>query len=202
MPRRSPAPDTPTLFDTLVTTYRFLLVIDPAPAVMARVSEWKQVLRERIGSYSGQYSIPHITLFFADLPIECERDLTEGIQRGCIGMRPFKLQLNGISHFPDKRTIHVDPVEKEAIGALRDRIVDHVRVFKRIKKIGVKPTDQPHLTIAAGLETHQFDEAWAALAPHVFTSEQRVNDVVLMKRELLPDTVYEHLRTFPLEPAM
>lgn len=201
MPRRSPAPDTPTLFDTLVTTYRFMLVIDPAPATMARVSEWKQVLRQRVGAYDGQYTIPQITLFSADLPSECERDLIDGIERGCIGQRPFKLQFNGIVHSADKRGIYVDPVEKDVISALRDRIVDHVRVYKRIKKIGVKPMEQPNLSIAGDLQPQQFEEAWTALEPHVFTSEQRVNDVVLLKREPGPDQLFEHLRTFALEPA-
>jgi 2'-5' RNA ligase len=200
MPRKT-ADSTPELFETQVDLCRFLLVIDPAPAASARVMDQKQALRAQLGRFSGMHSIPHITLFFADLPVQCERDLAEGIARGCEGQRPFKLKLDGITHFPDKRTIYIDPVEKEPIGALRKSIVDHVRAFKRVKKLGVNVTDHPHLTIAAGLEPPQFDQAWSMLAPHVFKSEQNVYDVVLLRRALSQGAMYEHVKTFPLEPA-
>jgi 2'-5' RNA ligase len=200
MPRKN-APSDPTLFETPVEACRFLLIIDPTPAASARVMDRKQALRERIGKFSGMHSIPHITLFFADLPVQCERDLSEGIERGCIGQRPFKLKLAGITHFPDRKAIYIDPVEKETIAALRRNIVDHVRVFPNIKKIGVQVSDPPHLTIAAGLEPQQFDLAWAMLAPHVFNSEQHVHDVVLLRRDLKPGAMYDHVRTFPFEPV-
>ncbi len=62
----------------------------------------------------------------------------------------------------------------------------------------VRETDHPHLTIAAGLKPAQFDAAWEMLAPHTHTSEERVNELVLLKRVLKPGERYTQLRIFPL----
>jgi 2'-5' RNA ligase len=188
----------PPLFDLPTELYRFLLVIRPSKALCDKVSAMKSLLAEHIGSFSGRHSIAHITLFYADLPIECERDLCESIAQGVAGHRSFTLHYNGIKHFPDKRTIYIDPVQKEAIAPVRKRIVRHVRNFPRTKK-GIKPTDHPHLTIAAGLKPAQFEKAWEMLEPYAHVSEEQVTEVVLLRRALREGERYVHVRTFALE---
>lgn len=187
----------PALFDMPMALYRFLLVISPAPELSAMVSRAKRTLAQQIGSFSGLHSVPHITLFYADLPAECERDICEGIANGVIGHKAFTLRYDGIGHFADKKTIYVDPVDKELIAPVRRSIVQNVRSFPRMK--GIQPTDTPHLTIAAGLKPAQFIKAWELLAPHEHTSEERVTEVVLLKRLLRPGERYQHVRSFPLE---
>ena len=113
------------------------------------------------------------------------------------GHKSFTLRYNGIAHFPDKKTIYIDPVDKELIAPMRQSIVDHVRAFPSVKK-GIRPTDHPHLTIAAGLRPAQFDRAWQMLASHEHTSEERVTEVVLLKRLLREGERYVHVRSFPL----
>jgi 2'-5' RNA ligase len=194
--RRDPGP---TLFDLAPVLHRFLLVIDPSPQLSAIVSRLKEELSWRIGSFSGRNTVPHITLFFADLPAECERDICEGVARGVTGHKGFTLHYNGIKHFPDsKRTIYIDPVEKDLIAPVRQSIVDHVLAFPRVRK-AIRPTDHPHLTIAAGLKPAQFRTAWEFLAPHEHASEERVTEVLLLKRLLTSGTQYEKVRSFPLE---
>jgi 2'-5' RNA ligase len=178
--------------------HRFLLTILPSPALAAEVDRLKALVHERGGSFSGRNTVPHITLFFADLPLECEGDICEGIARGVVGHKGFVLSYNGITHFPDKRTIYIDPVEKDAIAPVRNSIVEHVRTFPQLNE-AVRETDQPHLTIAAGLKPAQFERAWESLAPHVWSSEELVTEVVLLRRELKPGARYEHVRSFPLE---
>ncbi len=179
-----------------VVKYRFLLVISPAPELSAMVSRVKTALAEKVGSFSGRHSIPHITLFLADLPGECERDICEGVAAGIVGHKAFTLHYEGITHFEDRKTIFVHPVEQELIAPIRRSIVQHVRSFPRMK--GIKPTDRAHLTIAAGLRPGQFDKAWEMLAPHELYSEERVTEVVLLKRLFHPGTVYEPVRSFSL----
>lgn len=186
----------PSLFDTPIVAYRFLLVIDPAPELSAQVKRLKEMLAKEIGSFTGRRSIPHITLFFADLPAECERDICGGIANEVIGHKAFTLCYEGIGYFEDKKTIYVDPVDKDLIAPVRHSIVRHVRSFPRMK--GIKPTDRPHLTIAAGLRPAQFEKAWEMLAPHEQRSEERVTEVVLLKRLLRPGERYEYVRSFPL----
>jgi 2'-5' RNA ligase len=129
-----PTSEDPVLFDVPETSRsRFLLVIEPTVEVNATVLAWKQTLRERIGGYSGSRSIPHITLFYADLPDAYEADVRTGVARGCVGQQPFTLHLNGITHFPDKRTIFIDPVETTTIAEARIRVVEQVRAFPHVR---------------------------------------------------------------------
>ncbi|MBP7407457.1 MAG: 2'-5' RNA ligase family protein [Flavobacteriales bacterium] len=201
MPRRSNT-DALALFETLVYTCHYRLVIDPASHAAARVMEWRQQLRDRIGKFNEAYQMPGIVLFGAELPPEYEGALTDAIERGSTGFLPFGLNLGGMAHSEDKKCIYIDLNEKGTIAALRQRIVDHVRTNRRIKKLGVDVAERPMLTIASGLKTDQFNAAWAMLAPMGFTTQQRVSDVVLMKRELDHMSIDQHVRTFPLASAV
>ncbi|WP_410961303.1 2'-5' RNA ligase family protein, partial [Salmonella sp. SAL4457] len=89
-----------------------------------------------------------------------ERDICDGIAQGVTGHAPFTLHFEGIKHFPDKKTIYLDPVEKGSIAALRKSVRTYLRSDKRLRKLGVHATSQPHLTIARHLKSEQFGPAW------------------------------------------
>ncbi len=197
MPRK-PALDALTLFDALVYTCQYRLVIDPTSPILARVMEWKQALRERIGDYEGLFRTPGITLLETELPPDYERHLCDAIDLGSTGQPTFRALFNGFAHSEDRRTIHISVLGEESIAPLRQRIADHVRANKRIKKLGVQMPERSALVLATGLKAAQFEAAWGLLAPHPFTGEVRVHDVVLMKRELDPSSLDEHVRTFAL----
>lgn len=199
MPRK-PAPDALALFDALVYTCQYRLVIDPASHVSARVMEWRQALRERIGTFNEAYHMPGIVLFGAELPPEYERPLVDAVERGAAGFAPFPLGIGGLLHTEDRKCIHLDIQEKGTVAALRQRVVDHVRTNRRIRKLGVEVADRTMLVIASGLKADQFDKAWSLLQPLSFTAQQRVSDVVLMKRELDLSSIDEHVRTVALDP--
>ena len=191
--------DALSLFDTLVYTCQYRLVIDPASHLAARILEWRQALRERIGIFNEAYQMPGIVLLNSELPPEYEGPLADAIARGSLGFPPFGLNLSGIGHSEDRRSIHIEVVEKGTIAALRQRLVDHVRTNRRIKKLGVAVEEHPRLVIASGLKADQFQSAWALLANQGNIIQQRVSDVVLMKRELDATSIDQHVRTFPLE---
>lgn len=191
--------DVLALFDTLVYTCQYRLVIDPASHLAARIMEWRQALRERIGSFNEAYQMPGIVLFNCELPPEYEGTLADAISRGSTGFPPFSLNLVGMTHADDRKSIHIELSEKGTVAALRQRLVDNVRANRRIKKLGVEVAEHPRLNIASGLKTDQFNSAWAYLANQRVTVQQRVSDVVLMKRELGPTSIDQHVRTFPLE---
>ncbi|MBK8228363.1 MAG: 2'-5' RNA ligase family protein [Flavobacteriales bacterium] len=180
-----------------MSLHRFLLTILPAPVLAAEVERLRTVLFDRIGSFSGRNNSPHITLCFLDLTEENEEVILEAITRGTAGRSAFDLHYHGITHFPDKRTIYIDPVEKDAIAAVRTPIVAALKADPSLHA-AVRETDHPHLTIAAGLKPTQFMRAWVYLAPHECHRQEQVREVVLMRRELIPGARYEHLRTFPL----
>ncbi|MBL7984411.1 MAG: 2'-5' RNA ligase family protein [Flavobacteriales bacterium] len=177
--------------------HRFLLTILPAPVLAAEVERLRTALNDRIGSFSGRHNPPHITLCFLDLPAEHEPAVKDAIASGVTGQPGFTLHYNGITHFPDRRTIYIDPVEKEAIAAVRTPIVAALKADPSLR-VAVRETDHPHLTLAAGLKPHQFEHAWEDLASYECHSQGQVSEVVLLRRELMPGTRYEHARTFPL----
>lgn len=177
--------------------HRLLLTILPAPALAAEVERLRAALHARIGSFSGRNTVPHITLCFLDLPEEHESAIIEAIAHGARSTRGFTLHYNGIMHFPDKRTIYIDPVEKTAIAAPRKPIIAALKANDALRE-AVRETDHPHLTIAAGLKPVQFEKAWELLAPHQLRCEEYVDEVVLLKRLLAPGTTYAHLHSYAL----
>lgn len=180
-------------------THRYLFILRPSPAVTAEVLCMREQLFPHIGNFSGRRVIPHITLCFADVTDSKERTIVQaaGAVAACI---PFTLHYAGITHFPDRRTIFIDPVEKEAIGRVREPLVTALRAEASIAD-ALHVTDHPHLTIAAGLKPAQFATAWDLLAPHHFEAEERVTEVVLMRRELKPEALYSVIGTFALRPS-
>ena len=180
--------------------HRFLLTILPSPELSAEVDRLRELLHARIGSFSGRHTPPHVTLCFLDLPDEHEADIIRAVETSILGQREFALHYRGITHFPDRRTIFIDPVEKEAIRRVREPLVTALRAEPSITS-ALHVTDHPHLTIAAGLKPAQFATAWDLLAPHHFEAEERVTEVVLMRRELKPEALYSVIGTFALRPS-
>lgn len=180
--------------------HRFLLTILPAPVLAAEVQRLRDLLHPQIGGFSGRNTSPHITLCFLDLPEVHEQAIISAIAHGATGQHAFMLHYNGITHFPDHRTIYIDPVEKDAISSVRTPIIAALKEDVDLRD-AIRETDHPHLTIAAGLKPAQFDKAWEMLAPHALhpaCSEERVTELVLLKRPLQPGSHYVAVRSFPL----
>lgn len=185
------------LLCTMATRHRFLLIIRPGEAVSAFVTAARERLHARIGSFGGRRVVPHLTLFFADLEEELGQRLQQAVESTAVALAPFGLTYSGITHFPDERTIYIDPVEKERIGALRASLATAAMADPRIGH-ALRETDHPHLTIAAGLRPQQFEEAWGMLAPHRFAAAEEVRQVQLLRRPLVPGADYALMAAVPL----
>ncbi|MCO6482410.1 MAG: 2'-5' RNA ligase family protein [Flavobacteriales bacterium] len=179
------------------TLTRFLLTILPTATLAAVVVDMRERLHARIGSFSGRNLQPHITLCFLDLPETHEADIIRAIESGVAGQRPFTLHYRGITHFPDRRTIYIDPVEKEAIATVRTPIVAALRQQQALSP-ALRETGHPHLTIAAGLMPAQFEKAWGMLGLCGVETAGQVGEVVLLKRLLRQGERYALVQAFPL----
>ncbi len=177
--------------------YRFLLTILPSAPLAAEVHRLRGLIHPRIGAFSGRNTLPHITLCFLDLPEAYEKANIHAIAHGTTGLYAFMLHYHGITHFPDKRTIYIDPVEKDAIAAVRAPIISAMKANDVLRE-AVRETDLPHLTIAAGLKPAQFEMAWEMLAPYELQSEECLDEVVLFKRLLKPSEQYSPVQRFSL----
>lgn len=178
--------------------HRFLLTILPSPELAAQVTRSRELLYGSIGSFSGRHTPPHITLCFLDLSETHEADIIRAVESGVAGRAGFILHYDGITHFPDRRTIYIDPVEKQAIAAVRAPVVAALMQDVALSP-ALRETDHPHLTIAAGLKPTQFEKAWEMLAPHEHSSAEHAGELVLLKRVLKPGERYGRVREFPLK---
>ena len=188
----------PAFFDTPVEIFRYLLGVSPSKELIEKVRDLKRLVADRIGPFRSDHSIAHITLLYAYVPMEYERDICECVARGIVGHAPFTLHFEGIKHFPDRKTIYIDPIEKESIVALRKSVRAHLRSDQRLKKLGVHATTQPHLTIARHLQPGQFEPAWEALAPHEHQSEEFVSSIMLLRSGVDGADKHHVVRSFPL----
>lgn len=176
--------------------HRYLLVIAPSPEVSATVEAMRERLHARIGGFSGRNLAPHLTLFLSDAADGLEEELAAALVVATERIGGFDLSYKGITHFPDRRTIYIDPVEKDAIAALRERVTQAADAIPRIRA-GLRVTDHPHLTIAAGLKPSQFEAAWELLRPHAFMARHPVEHVLLLKRPLVPAGLYGEVARIP-----
>lgn len=177
-------------------THRYLVLIAPSPVITEQVVRMRDLLHAHIGHFSGRLLMPHVTLLLADLPEDLGALVEQGVENGLRDAQPFPLHYTGITHFPDRRTIYIDLVEKEAIAHLRAPLVAAVQAQEAVAP-RVRATEHPHLTIAAGLKPAQFEVAWSLLAPHAFTGLHTVRSVLLLRRELRPGATYAVLHEFP-----
>ena len=180
----------------MLPTHRYLAIIAPSPSVSEAVLHLRHKLHAGIGSFSGCLLRPHITLFIADIPETLGGAVEQGMARAAKQATMFRVTYNGITHFPDKRTIYIQPMEKEAIGHLRVSVLSALSTVEGSRG-HIRPTDHPHLTIAAGLKPQQFATAWPMLAPHVFADAHAVDSIALLRRELRPAAEYEMVKEFP-----
>lgn len=190
----------PALFDTSVEIYRYLVVISPSQEMIAEVARLKSMVTDRIGPFRGDRSIAHMTVLFAYLPIDYEREFMEGLRRGVNEHRSFELNFDGIRHFPDKTSIFIDPIEKEKVIELRKSIRKSLQSNKSLNRLGIHPTTQPMISIARKLTSDRFKQAWQHLAQHKFDRQESVTDVLLLRGSLKEGEKYEVVARSALMP--
>lgn len=181
-------------------THRYLLVIPPSPEVVAAVEALRERLYARIGGFSGRNLAPHITVLLSDAPDGLEEELAAALAVATERLSGFNLAYQGITHFPDRRTIYIDPVEKHRITALREQLAPAAGGIPRLRE-GLRITDHPHLTIASGLKPHQFEAAWDLLRPHAFVARHAVGHALLLKRPMAPAGRYSEVAKLPLSAS-
>lgn len=178
-------------------THRYLIALLPGPEVTAHVLRLRALLRERIGTFGGLHVPPHLTLCLADLDEAQEGIVLDAVGRGAAQGAAFPIAYSGIAHFPDRRTIYIDPVQKPEVAAVRGPVAAELSAALGPGE-RLLVTDHPHLTIAAGLKPQQFEEAWRLLSPHACQAYDQVDAVAVLRRELKPGSRYGLLRTYAI----
>lgn len=190
--------DKPALFNTSVEIFRYLVVISPSQALIADVAQLKAKVSGAIGTFRGDRSIAHMTLLYAYLPIEYERDLVDGITIGVQDRKPIKMEFEGVHHFPDRSSIFIQPKDEKPVIELRKSIRRGLQSNMQLKRLGIHPTTRPMIYIARKLDQEKFSHAWETLAPHQFDRSETVTEVILLRGGLKEGDKHQLVRKFPL----
>ncbi len=178
--------------------HRYLLCNEASPEVAAMVEACGEQLKDFIQRPRRTTAPVHLTLLLVDMPEELAPQLQAAIERGLKSARPFTLHFDGITHFPDKRTIYAVPVEKDIIVKLASAVAKEVRNVPAIDAYAPHATDSPHLSIATSLQPGQFERAWELFKSQPFVAAMKVNEILLMERPLAPACVYRSLGHYAL----
>ncbi len=177
--------------------FRYLLVIAPPTQVADHVQALRATLQASIGRFQSMRVPPHLTLLFVDMPEALQDDLFNVIAATARTLSPITLGIQGITHFPDKRTIYFKVLDHPAVATVREPLAAAVRGVPAIDRFGMHVTDHPHLTIATGLKPDRFEMAWPMVRDEAMEDHSVVHDVVLLRRALKPDALYSEFRRFP-----
>lgn len=190
-------PDAPAMFDDMIELNEYLLVVSPPDLVCDATWERKNLLRRLIGSFDGESSKAHFTLYHRVIPPEFDKPFRQAIRDACAEFAPFRIRLNDVRHF-DEKVIYWAAEDTSAIDALRTRIVSLSKAMSRARGGHSKETKVPHQTIAAGLEPDKFAIAWEQLKNDLPSFEWTVREVLLLRRNAFVRSRYDDGEQFAL----
>ena len=187
---------------------RAFVAVAVAPAAVEEIRKFQAALREKIPSKDVRWMHPgqfHVTMkFLGDIVRDRLGELEFAVQRGCKGIAPFTLRLDGAGCFPDAIRPRVMWV---GIGGALDSLKKlHAQIDNETTGYGDHEEARefhPHLTIgrvkAQGAGARQVREAMDATALGA-APEWKVKEVVLMQSQLSAEgSVYSPLATVRLE---
>jgi 2'-5' RNA ligase len=172
----------------------FLLIIPPDEKVNAEVFSIKKEFDLNYGcSYSANLT-PHITLTnFLQFEM-MENRIIQQLERFSKSIRPFNIDLKGFGGFPT-HSIYVNILRKkpivEIVKGIRSNFASILNFDEKYKP---KFITQPHLTIARGMTTAQYDMAFTEWRDEQFDSGFYADNMTLLKR--LPGSNYQTVKKF------
>ncbi len=188
----------PTLFDTSVEIWRYLLIIRPSARTVHEVARVKKRIAEHIGTFRGEHAVAHITLLYNYLPLAYERDLCDVIRAGVAGHTAFHLSLTGPEHFPDQRSVHLSVVDRQPLVQLRKSIMARSRSYPRLKELAAHATKADRLIIASHLAPGQFEAAMDISRTLTPGRSERITRLWLLRGAQGKPGPYVEVDSFPL----
>jgi 2'-5' RNA ligase len=183
LPETRSARPAPVLPRSLSPYEEYLFFLVMAPEIVDDVKALKNEFGALFGEFSSRWSVGHITLAMARMARSDERLLLDLINTICRSHSAFPLHFSGFDHFLENRTIFIDPIEKEPIIHLGMHIEQALRSASGFKRLGVRATHWPHMTVLKGLfRKGQFKTAWEMLQARNYERAMLAERVVVFRR--------------------
>jgi len=157
--------------------YDYLLVVNPGTHINNDVMALKRMVAQELGISNTQFSQANISLFRSVFPVRFEDDFV-GLLDSIAGKQSgFTLYTSRFDHFEqqqDKRTIFINVANPKPIVELHKRI---------LQEFDIKTTPyKPHITIARGMNTREFDQVYDRFYNQVFVRSFQCKSFTLLRK--------------------
>jgi 2'-5' RNA ligase len=137
----------------------------------------KRMVAQELGIRNTQFSQANISLFRSVFPVRFEDDFVSLLDSIAGKQSGFTLYTSRFDHFEqqhDKRTIFINVANPKPIVELHKRI---------LQEFDIKSTPyKPHITIARGMNTREFDQVYDHFYNQVFVRSFQCKSFMLMRK--------------------
>lgn len=176
-------------------TWRIFTAVPVTHEIKDRIADWCREHRDEILFQKWVYQEDyHITLqFLGDVPASKIETLTEALEQGISGFKPFELALGGIGTFGQQNHPRVLWTgiggDKAALGSLYQQVV------MTLLPHGFQPEERPynpHITLA---RKYKGDRAFESRLPQPVFGSFPVDQAVIYRTRMGREPMYEVVGT-------
>lgn len=135
----------------------YLLLIPLPEPVTSDVLEMKRIFRQKYGSFSSEYSTPHLSVCSFLLMENRSEDTFSLLQQRLNHIPSFKMRIEGFNAFDSSRVIYLNLLPSTPFNTIIREMDEARRALHIRKNYTASPT--PHITIAKGLDKATFTSA-------------------------------------------
>jgi 2'-5' RNA ligase len=157
--------------------YDYLLVVNPGTHINNDVLAIKQMIAQELGLYNTRFSQANISLFRSVFPERFQDEFINLLDEIAGKQSGFTLYTSRFDHFQqqgDKRTLYINVANPKPIVELHKRIL-------QLFDIGTTPY-KPHITIARGMNTREFDQVYDHFYNQVFVRSFQCKSFTLLRK--------------------
>lgn len=162
----------------------YLIIAEPNSDTGNFTVRTKQIFESAYGCLYSSASSPHITIAHFLCLATHEQRLLRRLKVIAASTKPPEVAINGFGHF-EKHTIFLNVTSARALIDLGRRVEKTCRnsTIRNIKSLSPSfTTSAPHLTIARGMTTDQFNNAWTDWSGKSYKSSFQIKELVLLRR--------------------
>lgn len=156
----------------------YLMLLSPPETVKHEVARYKKASAKLIGNYQSMDSPAHISILHLDRQTHSMKEKTNGVMEPSLRqLPPVLLHMDGFGHFPHlhaKMTIYANIRSTPAVDEWFSQLK---------KKLKIKKTLTPHITIARNIPEKDFKILWPHFKHKQLVEPFWVNALTVVKRD-------------------
>jgi len=161
--------------------YEYLLMITPSYGTAKSMIEIKQIFSNDFGCRFAANLHPHITMVNFIQPFTAEPKVFQWFKNHASYVNAIHVDLKDFGKF-DSHTIYVKINDHKEIVELVNNIRRNFAAKLNVANLKPIFVSHPHLTIARGMTSDQFNIAWNAWEKKTYNESFTATNMVLIKR--------------------